>query len=428
MMLPTRALVFIVAKQGYHFCRRGFGGNKQQPMTSWPSILFTSTQSDSEHNIINDNYFLGSGKNHVAATTSKNGLTRFNVKLKRTIFKRRRRGGIPRTIIINRSNIQQHIVKLLFRLGHESCTVATILLLLYRVVMATTTSLSHLSLRKFVTMNLTRWVAASVAMKLLTLHSQITAVGDQSEYLTNNANKDENWFLRGEFHVNLQDDAAQDDYLFSSNTSFYNNTARIDMSTSPLVSIRQVPSDGSCLFHAIGARLLHDKWLQNSIESQLPPMSKVIEYSSKLRQLAVNVLQDNPQRQFSMIRCGEEVTETASSLVQLAADQYGISPNEYLASIQNESVWGGGPEIIALASELNRQIVVLEPEENMNVSSDVCYLKVRARFGNARYDSGSCIGDVIYILWANQQFPESHGRGRKELFNHYLAVFPLQSG
>ena len=94
MMLPTRALVFIVAKQGYHFCRRGFGENKQQPMTSWPSILFTSTQSDSEHNIINDNYFLASGKNHVAATTSKNGLTRFNVKLKRTIFKRRRRAVV----------------------------------------------------------------------------------------------------------------------------------------------------------------------------------------------------------------------------------------------------------------------------------------------------------------------------------------------
>ena len=277
-------------------------------------------------------------------------------------------------------------------------------------------------------MNLTRWVAASLAMKLLTLHSQITAVVDQSEYLAKNAKMDENWFLRGEFHVSLQDDTAQDDYhLFSTNTTtlFHNNTA-IDMSISPSVRIRQVPSDGSCLFHAIGARLLHDKWLHTSTERLHPPMSKVIEYSSRLRQQAVNVLQDNPHRQFTIIQGGEEVTVTASSLVQLAADQYGISSDEYLTSMQDASVWGGSPEIIALASELNRQIVVLGPEESIDRGSDVCFLKVRARYGDTGLEDGSCDGEAIYVLCANQQFPKSHGRGREDC-NHFLAVFPFQS-
>ena len=414
MLLPTRgAIAFITVTS----CR--------------PSTLFTSSQSDCERNIANKNYLLASGNNHdVAATSSKDALER---KLKRTIFKRLRRNGLPRTIITNRSNIQHHVIQLLSRLGCESCIIATLLLLLYRVVLErrATASLSHLTLRKFVTVNLTRWVAASLFWKMLTLHSQITAVIDQTAVSATNNVMDEDWFLKGEFQVKLQKDTVlQDEYLFSTNTtSLYNKSAN-DSTITPSVRIRQVPSDGSCLFHAIGARLLHDEWLLHatSTERQHPPMSRIIEYSSKLRQQAVNVLKDNPQRQFTIIQDGEEVTVTASSLVQLAADQYGISSNEYLASMQDESVWGGGPEIIALASDLNRQIVVLEPDfESRDRGSDVWYLKVRGRFGDARFDDdGGCVGKAIYILCANQQFPESRVRGRKEC-NHFLAVFPFQS-
>ena len=435
MLLPTtRAIIAFTVT--YHPCRQ-----RGAPATSLcrpASTLFTSAQSDCEHSITNNNYFLASGNNHdVAVTSNKDALTQIRAKLKRTIFKRRRRNSLPRTIITNRSNIQQHVIQLLSRLGREFCIIATLLLLLYRVVLArraTAISLSYLSLRKFVTVNLTRWVVASLFWKLLTLHSQITAVvDDQSAVSATNNVVDDDWFLRGEFQVNFQKDAVlQDDYLFSTNTtSFYNNNnTAIDISISPAVRIRQVSSDGSCLFHAIGAGLLHDEWLLHatSTESQHPPMSRIIEFSSKLRQHAVNVLKDNPKRQFTMNQDGEKVTVTASSLVQLAADQYGISSNEYLTSMQDESVWGGGPEIIALASELNRQIVVLEPHNRSIDGShgDVCYLKVRARFGDARFDDdGSCIGNAIYILCANQQFPESRGRGRREC-NHFLAVFPFQ--
>ena len=92
--------------------------------------------------------------------------------------------------------------------------------------------------------------------------------------------------------------------------------------------------------------------------------------------------------------------------------------------MRDESVWGGGPEIIALASELQRQIVVLEPDESDDAgSSDVCFLKVRARFGDAESDDGK---NTIYILCANLQFPESHGRGRDDC-NHFLAVFAFGS-
>jgi len=437
-MLPTGAIAFTVAyyqstKQRYYPCGRCVDSIKQQPSTSCrPSILLfaASSESDCEHNIITDDYLLARGQDDGAAATIRSSIIgkAVGTKLKRAAIFKRRRSSLPRTTITNRNNIKQHVTSLISRLARESCCVAAFLLLLHRVVLKTTTPTPtsyYPTLFKFLTINLTRWVAASLCMKLLTLHSQITALIDQSTPLVNGANIDEDWFLKGEYHVKIEGDTSYDDYLFSSNTTLYNNTEVA--AVSPWVEIRQVPSDGSCLFHAIGARLLHDKWLHQSTEYNHhpqrlhPPMTSIIEYSSKLRQQAVNALQDNPQRQFTMIQ-GEEEEEsiTASSLVQLAADEYGLSSDEYLSSMRDESVWGGGPEIMALASELQRQVVVLEPDEKMD---DVCFLKVRARFGESIFDNGS---NTVYILCANQQFPEKCDRGRDDC-NHYLAVFPFHS-
>ena len=437
MLFSTGAVAFTAAycqstKKGY---RVHGETKKQQPITFTcccrPSLLLKSTESDSGHDSINNNYFLSRGRNDnddVSTVTSSKATTSTQLlrKLRQTtLFKRRRRSGLPRTTITDRSNIQQHAINLLSRLGgRESCLVTILLLLLYRVVP------SRISLHKFIAINLTRWVAASMSLKLLTLHSQITVVVDQSTPLTQHAIMDEDWFLKGEFRVNFRGDTAHDDdYLFNTNTSGYNTTAIATPSNddSPLLRIRQVPSDGSCLFHAIGARLVHDEWLNfQSTERQQehPPMSSVMEYSSKLRQQAVNALQGNSQRHFTIIQDETEVPITAKSLVQLAADEFGISYNEYLTSMRDESVWGGGPEIIALASELQRQVVVLEPDESEDAgSSDVCFLKVRARFGDAVSDDGN---NTIYILCANQQFPEIHGRGRDDC-NHFLAVFAFGS-
>eukprot|EP00984_Skeletonema_dohrnii_P011859 scaffold4758_cov79-Skeletonema_dohrnii-CCMP3373.AAC.2 len=423
-MLPTGAIAFTVAyyqstkqRQRYYYpCGRFFG---KQPSTSCqPSILLfaASSGSDCEHNIITDDYLLARGQDDGAAATIRSSIIgkAVGTQLKRAIFQRRR-SSLPRTTTTNRNNIKQHVTSLISRLVRESCFVTAFLLLLHRVVLKTTTATTpyYPTLFKFLTINLTRWVAASLCVKVLTLHSQITALVDQSTPLVNGANIDEDWFLKGEYHVKIDGDTCCDDYLFSSNTTLYNNTEVATVSS--LVGIRQVPSDGSCLFHAIGARLFHDKWLHQSAEcnhhpqrQHYPPMTSIIDYSSKLRQQAVNALQDNPQRQFTMIQGKEEEESiTASSLVQLAAEEYGLSSDEYLTSMRDESVWGGGPEIMALVSELQRQVVVLEPDEKMD--DGVCFLKVRARFGESMFDNGS---NTVYILCANQQFPEKCGRGR----------------
>jgi len=307
----------------------------------------------------------------------------------------------------------------------------------------------------------------SLTMKLITLQSQVvatanalTAVGYCDDSLantnTNNNNMDADWFLNtGKFYMKLPAGGGGDDddelLLSSRNTLYYNNTAFLaadddndnnSTSTNILVRIRQVPSDGSCLFHAIGATILHDEMMMMMYQQQHqqqflsqhhhhhPHMSSVIQYSQTLRQQAVNALQYNPQRQFTMKQGDEPIT--ASSLVQLAAMQYGISSEEYLTSMRDKSVWGGGPEIMALASlVLQRQIVILEPEKIIMDNNVVCsssddvvhFLKIRARLGDdaSKEDEGN---NPIYILCTNQQFPESYGKGRIDN-NHFLAVFPL---
>lgn len=54
--------------------------------------------------------------------------------------------------------------------------------------------------------------------------------------------------------------------------------------------------------------------------------------------------------------------ESVSSreLVEAAARQYGLTSEEYCQDMLQESVWGGGPEIVALANVLQRPIHVYE--------------------------------------------------------------------
>jgi hypothetical protein len=387
---------------------------------------------------------------------------RFGVKLrKHAIFSRRlgrrRHNGLPRTNTVNRNNIKQQFILLLSKLGCESCIVTILLFILHSFVSSfiTTLSLQQQSLCKFITTNLTRWVTVSVFIKLLTLHSQITTITTElstttiatsysSDYL------DDDWFLKGQFYVvPRKDDLAvldcADDDVGDAGT--HNKTAYIS------VRIRQVANDGSCLFHSIGARILSDELIMMQQErrhdrndphvlKRHPPMSRIIEYSSKLRLQAVNTLQYNPHQNFTILQYlyGDDDTEqqvvveaTSSSLISLAATQYVITQEEYLTSLKDENVWGGGPEIAALASALQREIVLLETMTTARTRSigsysattnenddNVHFLKVRARFRGDYDDSNN---NAIYLLCTNQRYPKRYGR-KGLVENHFLAVFP----
>jgi len=345
-----------------------------------------------------------------------------------------RKQSLPRsnawTIPDNRKKLLQQALKIFLRLILETSLIASAFALASNHYFARIKS-------DFIITNLTRWMAASLSIKLIMLHFWVTS-------LVPSLARDEttDWFLQGSYRILLGDCCSINN---DPKEKYPTNTDGVAPSIP--VRIRQVPGNGSCLFHAIAAGILfddstskdnHDHNVSRAIPSDRtthPPMSKVIDYSSTLRTLAVETLANGIIRndikavelsETQLVMQNDETIST-SSLVNNAAMQYGISSEEYLSSMRQADVWGGGPEIVALANCLERPIVLLEPisEEHENdivgVGESVVYLKKIATFRSWFRPSEEGEGKPIYILSANQQFPkEYHDRTN----NHFLAVFP----
>jgi hypothetical protein len=248
---------------------------------------------------------------------------------------------------------------------------------------------------KFVIANVIRWLALSLSLKMCKLQSSMA--------LMTSLTKDD-WFCSGSYHVLL------------------GNDANITRDSSIPVQIRQVIGDGSCLFQAIAAGILFDEAIpnlnashdHNEDERLAPPSNfEVIRYSSSLRALAVETLKDRMENNTSVVLQHGDTT-SVSLLVNKAANQHGLTPNEYLKEMRQENVWGGGLEIVALANCLRRRIAVFETSHDHS-DKNAIYLKEIARFGP------HTISNPIYILSANQRFPKEFGNSKN---NHFLVVFP----
>ena len=248
---------------------------------------------------------------------------------------------------------------------------------------------------KFVIANVIRWLALSLSLKMCNLQSRMALMTSLTT---------DDWFCSGSYHVLLGCDA------------------NITRDSSIPVRIRQVLGDGSCLFQAIAAGILFDEAIPNinAIHNHnehkrfaTPSNLEVIRYSSALRAVAVETLKDGIENNTSMVLQHGETT-SVSLLVNKAANQYGLSSNEYLADMRQENVWGGGLEIVALANCLKRQIVVFETSHDYS-DKNAIYLIEIARFGP------HTISNPIYILSANHRFPMEFGNSKN---NHFLVVFP----
>ena len=148
------------------------------------------------------------------------------------------------------------------------------------------------------------------------------------------------------------------------------------------VIVRQVPGDGCCLFHAVAVslNLIHGRHLRMDDANSLGEL-KVM--SRSLRRTAVGCLRSSCggnnrnggdrrrhrrengilptwKKKYSrlFIQGGESMS--TSHLLSTAAAQYGISPEEYCDLMEQDSYWGGGPEIVALCNVLERPIHVYE--------------------------------------------------------------------
>lgn len=184
--------------------------------------------------------------------------------------------------------------------------------------------------------------------------------------------------------------------------------------------VRQVPGDGNCLFHSISLCLEHavnnTHWdMSASSSTGGCNLDDLYSQSQLLRRKAVACLQQTHRRLFLQ---GRE-TLRVHELVQAAAQQYGLEPEEYVMHMQQDSVWGGGPEIVALCNILQRPIHVYELAVN---ARDDFVLRRMACFGTPRFDRRK----ALHILSADSRFPDIEAGDQLSQGNHFLAIFPQE--
>jgi hypothetical protein len=213
-------------------------------------------------------------------------------------------------------------------------------------------------------------------------------------------------------------------------------------------TIRQVPGDGNCLFHSISTCYAHAV-NGTHIDLKSPKTMKwLYQHSTKLRQLAVDCLEERDGRKLLFLHGNEYLR--AQDLVEAAASQYGISGEEYCRLMRQDSYWGGGPEIVALCNVLQRPIHVYElfvPPKGRSLS---CFISRRhskkqnidrgvnlnedpeaatdfvlrrmACFGSPKFDRNA----PLHILSADSRFPDIAPGKQLSSGNHFLAIFPEQ--
>jgi hypothetical protein len=286
-----------------------------------------------------------------------------------------------------------------------------------------------------------------------------------------------------------------------------------------ICEIRQVPGDGNCLFHSISVSLSYlinrthydlsttgpittnvndddnddnnddiiSGGSRNHRQQQAgrtkrrrrkyqPNIDDLYIHSQLLRDQCVQFLRNKPYSKlylqgYESIKCYE--------LINAAAQQYNISTTEYCQIMSEDSVWGGGPEIVVLCNILQRPIHVYElissttvssPSNNINNNNNnnnheyydetnkiqqhstsskmstsngwtssllshhhqyqqhqqqhpqqpTFVLRRMACFGSPKFDHK----DAIHILSADSRFPDLRPGQQLSAGNHFLAIFP----
>ena len=180
--------------------------------------------------------------------------------------------------------------------------------------------------------------------------------------------------------------------------------------------IQQVQGSGDCLFHSIAIGMAYEDEARH-LDMYDPVLTERVK---ALRALAVQTLTEDPNRTLHLEGEQELVT---SELVAAAAEQYGVTAEDYCRSMRQAGVWGGGPEILALANALQRPIHVFEPVAACNGTE--FRLQLCGAFGSPRFDA---TGKAVCIVAADDRFPnckptevKRHGEGG----NHFLALLPI---
>ena len=271
----------------------------------------------------------------------------------------------------------------------------------------------------------------------------------------------------------------------SSSSSLKSNN-KIDNLNEPVI-IRQVPGDGCCLFHAVAISLIAIQERRHLRMDDVTSLRELKIMSRSLRRMAVRCLRScnsdlrnndnnnsailssdddkssvsiaNQKKRYRRLFIQGCETMATNQLLNDVSIQYGITPEEYCNLMEQDSYWGGGPEIVALCNLLEIPIHVYElvpttkhhhhhhivDQKNDNYIGDdddddvssggggvavpdhllnkEFYLRRMATFGSPKYDSKT----PLHILSADSRFPDVSPNLLKANGNHFMAIFPVST-
>ncbi len=203
---------------------------------------------------------------------------------------------------------------------------------------------------------------------------------------------------------------------FDNSNSNSNNNIRQDEPKE--FYVRQVPGDGSCLFHAVATCIKFvasndNKKLYNTLVFD----NNMKKISLKLRQIAVDVLSN--LENITLYMENNETINNKELLIQVA-DYYNSTTDDYCSQMLKKTTWGGGPEIVAISNYIKRPIYVYELCSNHKSHGNFKF-KICAKFGCPVFDKKI----PLYILCADGRFPNIKLGEEKSTGDHFLALFPV---
>ncbi len=160
-----------------------------------------------------------------------------------------------------------------------------------------------------------------------------------------------------------------------SHPSFLKTTYPVKTDVNKRFYVRQVPGDGSCLFHSIAVWISFIRYGKHYRFDW-----RMRSLSNTLRQLAVEMLKTN---QTFYVENNETITST--DLLAYASEYSNTTVKEYIDKMTRTTEWGGGPEIVALCNHFKCPIHVYELSTQGIFPKEFC-LQMSAKFGSPTFD------------------------------------------
>eukprot|EP00752_Nemacystus_decipiens_P007725 g6907.t1 len=174
---------------------------------------------------------------------------------------------------------------------------------------------------------------------------------------------------------------------------------------------RQVPVNGNALFSAVAM----SKWFIESGEHPVASSPEIEGIAKELRQETLDYLTRAYKENDLIYLSGDTMAARPFVAAQAKANNM-VDGDEYLKAMRDDSMWGGGGEVVGLTHVLKRPIHVYE----LASTGRRFGLKQIGRFGAPLYAREK----PIHIVSTYARFPDLDPGSQSAEGNHYVALYP----